>query len=110
MDVTPGMVRYRELVALWMAARERAGGKLTQAMEARWAGDVDRIWRTLTEDEQDALDQMSRPAPSSPSRSATRSRPLRLRTGRQTLKLDRRAEESAHALDLRPHPITHLRR
>lgn len=61
MDVTPGMARYRALIDLWMAARERAGGKLTQAMEARWAGDVDRVWVRLSDDEQDALEAATTP-------------------------------------------------
>jgi len=57
---TPGMARYRALVAVWMAAREAAGASWTQADEARYAGDVDRVWVTLSEDEQDALDLEAR--------------------------------------------------
>lgn len=56
MEETQGMARYRELVAKWMAVRESAGVPLTQAEEVRWAGEVDRIWVALTEDEQDTLE------------------------------------------------------
>lgn len=62
MDETPGMVRYRKLTALWMSARERAGGKLTQEQEARWAGAIDRVWVRLSEDEQDALEAAAAPS------------------------------------------------
>jgi hypothetical protein len=54
MDETLGMARYRALVAVWMAAREAAGASWTQADEARYAGDVDHVWVTLSEDEQEA--------------------------------------------------------
>lgn len=65
-DATPGVARYRALIALWMAARDNAGGKLTQTEEARWAGDCDRVWVTLTDDEQDVLDHESRNRGQSP--------------------------------------------
>lgn len=35
--VSPGVARYRALMALWMQAREEAGGTLTQSEEAAWA-------------------------------------------------------------------------
>lgn len=56
MKPTHGMDRYRVLVAAWMAARESAGGKLTQAEEVRRLGEVDRVWVMLSEEEQDALE------------------------------------------------------
>lgn len=66
MDETPGMARYAALVTLWMQAREKAGGKLTQAEEARWMSYCDRVWTTLSEDEQDALEAARQPPPSTP--------------------------------------------
>jgi hypothetical protein len=61
------MARYAALITLWMQAREEAGGKLTQAEEALWAGYCDRVWMTLSEDEQDAYEAQRRaPRPPHP--------------------------------------------
>lgn len=51
-EPSPGVTRYHQLVALWMRARVDAGGKLSQAEEADHMAKVDRVWTTLTEDEQ----------------------------------------------------------
>lgn len=68
---TEGMLRYRKLTAVWMAARESAGGSLSQEDEAYHAARVDRVWRSLSEREQDALEAglpMSAPAMKDPER------------------------------------------
>ena len=52
---TEGMRRYRERMEEWLDARERAGGELPAGEEAHHAARVEDVWRSLTEEEQDAL-------------------------------------------------------
>jgi hypothetical protein len=59
MVMTEGMARYRALIELWMQAREEAGGKLTQEEEALWMGYCDRVWTTLSEDEQSDYEKLA---------------------------------------------------
>lgn len=49
--------RYREHIALWMAARRGAGGALSEAQESSWTVDADALWTALTDDEQLALEK-----------------------------------------------------
>lgn len=63
---SPGVARYRALVALWDAARaqaQEAGGELTQEQEVAHAGEIDRVWTLLTEDERDEIERNPSPPP-----------------------------------------------
>lgn len=60
---SPGVLRYRELVAEWMAARaarESAGSELSQEEESDWTEKVDAVWRGLSGAEQEYLDPPDR--------------------------------------------------
>ena len=59
LDMSPGVLRYRELTAEWMAARELAGGELTADEESEWVEKIDAVWRTLGPGQQDFLDPRS---------------------------------------------------
>lgn len=55
--MTGAVARYREHIALWMAARRGAGGALSEAQESSWTADADSLWTALTEDEQLELER-----------------------------------------------------
>lgn len=51
-----GPVVYRNLLARWMAARQVAGGELSEEEESRWAAECNDAWQELTAAEQEELD------------------------------------------------------
>lgn len=45
--------QYREMMRQWEIDRIAAGGSLSQEEEARRAGEIDRHWMQMSEDEQE---------------------------------------------------------
>lgn len=57
---SPGVARYRALIAAWDAARDAAegtGGALTLEQEVAHQGEIDRVWTLLSEDEKDEIER-----------------------------------------------------
>lgn len=49
--------RYWELLEELLFERELSGGKLSQEIEARFAGELDRCWQVMTEEDQDQAER-----------------------------------------------------
>ena len=52
--------RYRELVFDLVLRRELTGGSLAPAEEARLAGELDRCWNAMSDDEQEEFERFLR--------------------------------------------------
>lgn len=47
---------YRQLEFAWTLARLAAGGRLTTTEEVVWTEAIGNVWRTLTDDEKEAVE------------------------------------------------------
>lgn len=53
MTESPALARYRARLEVLLAAREAAGGELSEEEESRHVEELDALWAKLTDDERD---------------------------------------------------------
>ena len=67
--MTRALERYRTLEMAWAIAREQAGGTLSTEEEVMWTERIADVWRDLSEEEQESIEQL--PVPGPPDQSAS---------------------------------------